>query len=73
MAEQNPQSDPNAAPAEAPKKAKAAPAEDTVTLHFVGQPYSGTLLIGTESFEVKDGAVSVPERLLAGATQAGFR
>lgn len=78
MADQTPPVDPSAAPAapaapESTKKAKAAPVEDTTVLHFIGAPYSGTLMIGTESFEVKDGAVDVPSRLLLGAQQAGFR
>lgn len=61
------------ADAKAAKAAKAKPAEDTTTLHFIGTPYSGTLRIGTEEFEVKDGAVDVPARALQGAQQAGFR
>jgi hypothetical protein len=49
------------------------PAEDTTLLRFVGVPYSGTLMIGVESFEVVDGKVRVPGRLHAAAHQAGFR
>jgi len=52
---------------------EAAPADDTAQLRFIGAPYHGTLAIGVESFDVKDGKVSVPERLIAAAQQAGFR
>ena len=49
------------------------PSDDTAQLRFIGAPYHGTLAIGVESFDVKDGKVSVPERLIAAAQQAGFR
>lgn len=55
------------------KPAKAAKTEDLTELTFIGQPYSGHLMIGVEEFEVKDGKVSVPARLLDGASHAGFR
>jgi len=73
MAEQTPQAESAVTPqAEPAKKTKAAPAEELTALTFIGTPYSGTLMIGVESFEVVDGKVSVPVRLLAGARQAGF-
>lgn len=59
-----------AAPAEKP--AKAEKAEPMVALTFVGQPYSGHLVIGVEEFVVTDGKVSVPARLIDGARHAGF-
>jgi hypothetical protein len=55
------------------QSAEEQPAEDTTLLRFVGVAYSGTLMIGTESFDVVDGKVRVPARLHAAAHQAGFR
>lgn len=52
---------------------KEAPAEPTVELTFIGAPYSGHLVIGVEEFIVTDGKVSVPARLIDGASHAGFR
>jgi hypothetical protein len=59
--------------AKAEEPAKPKRGEPTVTLTFVGAPYSGHLSIGHESFEVKDGKVEVPTRLVEVAGQAGFR
>lgn len=58
-----------AVPAEEPKRKK----ESLIELRFEGPIYSGELVIGDESFAVVDGAVKVPERVLAGAWIAGFR
>lgn len=58
---------PFAAPAPAPV------AEDTITLHFVGSPYTGKLIVGVEEIAVDEGVVKVPSRLVAGARQAGFQ
>jgi hypothetical protein len=60
------------AKAKAPK-AKVAPAEDTITLHFEGAPYTGTLNIDAEELAVDEGTVKVPSRLVAAARQAGFK
>jgi hypothetical protein len=60
-------------PEEIESAAAEQPAEETTLLRFVGVPYSGTLMIGVESFEVVDGKVRVPGRLFAAAHQAGFR
>lgn len=48
-------------------------AEPTITLHFEGAPYTGTLMVGVEEMEVTDGTVKVPSRLVAAARQAGFK
>lgn len=59
--------------ADEPKAMKAKRAEDSAELKFEGPAYTGTLTIGVEEFTVTDGKVSVPERLIPAARQAGFK
>lgn len=61
------------APLPTPKEGDILETESTITLHFVGSPYTGTLIVGVEEIAVDEGVVKVPSRLVAAARQAGFQ